>query len=100
MSRVKVVQMFTVEVNWAGRGNVGGRRVKGVRRKRCRQSLKLFKGGEWPSSSSRMNCDRAEVILLEKCSSPRFTLENGCASGDAIFSSPFFFSSFFFLFLF
>lgn len=26
MSRVKVVQMFTVEVNWAGRGNVGGRR--------------------------------------------------------------------------
>lgn len=87
---------------WTGLGGETweGGEAKGVRRKRCRQSLKLFKGGEWPSSSSRMNCDRAEVILLEKCSSPRFTLENGCASGDAIFSSPFFFSFFFFFFYF
>lgn len=64
----------------------GERDERGTVEKTVPPSLKLFKGGEWPSSSSRMNCDRAEVILLEKCSSPRFTLENGCASGDAIFS--------------
>lgn len=82
---------------WVGRG--GGERGT---EKTVPPSLKLFKGGEWPSSSSRMNCDRAEVILLEKCSSPRFTLETGVQAAMQFFSLLFLFlssySSFFFSF--
>lgn len=44
-SRVKVVQMFTVEVNWEGKTWMGGegRGMKGVRRKRCRHPLSYSK---------------------------------------------------------